>query len=133
MGRKFERESLDRLKSTGSHAKDQLLKRIIWALHQNEFELESQEESMEEDEYGIEFDCTSYYGEFKTLGITLKHLKKPMAIYGRYVIEVETDEDNFNVGGEFGAKAWKVYQAALKKVKPKVDEDHLLALLEDLD
>ena len=132
MARTFKREALDNIKSTGSEAKDSLLRRILWAIHQREFDFSEVEESVEDDEYGIEFDCTSYYGELSSLGITLKHLKKSTAIYGRYVIEVETDEENMLVGGEFGAKAWKMHQHNVRTNKPKVDEAKLLAILDEL-
>lgn len=133
MSRQFTKETLAKLKSTGSEPQDQLLQRIIWAIHMNEFDLGEQEESIEEDEYGIEFDCTSHYGEFKSIGVTIKLLKKPLGIVGRYAIFIETDEEAFTVGGEYGRRAWNVYQNRIKKQTPKVNEQHLLSLLAELD
>lgn len=132
MARKLTKDSLTKLKSTGSIAQDKLLQRLLWAIHNNEFELTQDEPSMYEDDAGIEFDCESFYGEFKSIGITIKQLKKYGAIYPRYYIQVETDDDTFEAGGEYGAKAWKL-ASQVKTPQHKVDEDKLLALLEDLD
>ena len=132
MARPLTKESLKKLKSSGSEAKDKFLQRVIWAIHKQEFKLHKEEDSIEEDEYGIEFECSAYYGDFKSIGVTIKQLKKPNGIYPRYYIQIETDEDSFEVGGEYGAKAWKVTTKATI-AKEEINEDKLLDLLNELD
>ena len=132
MAKQLTKESLTKLKTTGIVAQDKVLQRDLWAIHKKEFKLEQQEDSIVDDEDGIEFECSEYYGEWKSLGVTIKHLKKPMAIVGRYYIHIETDTESFEVGGEYGAKAWKL-ATKVEKTKPQVDENALLNLLEELD
>lgn len=99
------------------------------AVHSSEFILKDEEDYVWDDEYGIEFDVSEYYGEYNvgetSLGVTIRRRKKLAGLAARYYIEVETDTDTFEVGGEYGARAWKFMQYQLNNKDERVCETKL--------
>jgi hypothetical protein len=124
--------SLAKLKTTGSRAQDKILQNILLAVHQSKFLLEAQEDYVWEDEFGLEYDVEEFYGEYEvgktSLGVTIRKRKKMAGLASRYYIEVETDDETFEVGGEYGARAWKYMAYQLDNKDERIDESKLDAL-----
>lgn len=137
MPRKTTLDSLAKLKSTGKKSQDTILRNILLAVHQSKFILEPQDDYVWEDEFGIEFDVEEFFGEYEvasmSLGVTIRKRKKMAGLAARYYIEIETDHDVFEAGGEYGARAWKYMQFQLDNKADVIDEtklDELAKLME---
>jgi len=115
MSRKTTEESLERLQSGNINKSiDKIARMLLLKLSTGEC-IVTLQDSFEDEEYIY----TDYYGEYKGIGVTCRNIKKIRGINPRFVMIIETDDEEIKLPGPIGAKAWSLAKIQQKNTTIK--------------